>query len=386
VPAGDEIEFEMTLYLNIEPGFEGDIYLTLGGAGVRDYLVDDSVVIAEAISPISIDAQVTNIRIGYQFMPVGNFTIRENVAGALLDGEELWISITDEILTEMHIAPGFTMEVTEGNIDLRNVRVGTPVSAFMQGRRMEQIRIDVHRSSSVPSTIEFTNVHARLAAHAPVSNVGYDIIVWGPAVAANNEYVQRIEGHVNRIQDWYPEGEGYVRSGATSPFVNPRDLFSTVGFAVPYITLYTGDRPVLIDEIVVIPMGSNTITIGGRSVSIAPVAFVDATGTGLFPLRAISEALELPVRWDVHTSTAFIGEAGQVEFTVGSTIMRVGGVPVQIVNGAGDIISPAMFDIGGGNAAMMIPLRALGYALGMDVSWDAATSTATLTPPDLRVH
>ena len=175
----------LDLHLSIDPAFSGDIVAYLEGSAITGNDAGQSVVIAEAIAPLTLVTEVRNVRVGYQFLPVGNFSIIENVAGALLEGEEVFISLTDDIFSELHIAPGFLWDVTEGDLDIRSMRINGVIGAFQQGRNTAQVIFEINRGSTEASRIDFTNVQVRLLATAPVSNVGYDIIVWGPAVARN---------------------------------------------------------------------------------------------------------------------------------------------------------------------------------------------------------
>ena len=91
------------------------------------------------------------------------------------------------------------------------------------------------------------------------------------------------------------------------------------------------------------------------------------------PVRAVTEALSnvAIVRWDDPTHTVTITFGSRViSMTVGSNTMNINGVPVQM---------QAAVEITGERA--FIPLRDLGYALGLNdskIAWDDATKTATL--------
>jgi hypothetical protein len=93
----------------------------------------------------------------------------------------------------------------------------------------------------------------------------------------------------------------------------------------------------------------------------------------MLPVRAITEALNgvAIVRWDDATKTATISFGSRVfSMTVGSKTMNMNGVPTSL------LAAPEIK-----NSRIFLPLRDLGYALGLTdgkIAWDAATSTATL--------
>jgi len=122
--------FDLSLWLNVEAGFEGDIDATLSGGALNALEIPAPVTIATAINPITINANLNNVRMGYTFVPVGNFSITENVAGALEVNEELYVSVTDEFFSEIHIGANFTAAVTEGDLEIRGVRASNNLGIF----------------------------------------------------------------------------------------------------------------------------------------------------------------------------------------------------------------------------------------------------------------
>ena len=93
----------------------------------------------------------------------------------------------------------------------------------------------------------------------------------------------------------------------------------------------------------------------------------------MLPVRAVTELLSNSaiVRWDDATKTVTIAMGQRiVNMTVGSKMMVINGVNVAMQSKC-EITDSRAF----------IPLRDLGYALGLNdsqISWDDATKTATL--------
>jgi hypothetical protein len=387
------------LYLSIEADFEGDIYAHLEDS--RGNIIHDGILIAEAIPPVRVYADINHVRVGDQFVSVGGFRIVENVAGGLLAGHEVFLSLADEVFSELHLVPAHNFNANrdvvvypaprDGGLELANVSIHNLIGGFQHGRDQAHISFEIDRASTVPSTIEFDNLMVRVAAVTP-NNATYDLFVWGPAVASNFNH-HAIFGENSRFPALpstaqFNAAYGALRAsqdgesltgGFQQLLINRRDLFFTPGIRAPFAQVGQGgglvDTVPTIPYTIVIPIGSSTITVGEREVGISPVALIDGTGTGMFPLRAISEALGLPVNWCPISSTAFIGHNSEIEFVSGSTMMRVNGNPMPIRNGAGIDVSATII-----NESMFIPLRALGYAMNMTVEWDAANNTAILRP------
>ena len=91
-------------------------------------------------------------------------------------------------------------------------------------------------------------------------------------------------------------------------------------------------------------------------------------GRTLIPLRGVFEKLGYEITWDAQSKTAvFVKEGTEVKVTVNADSFTVNGeenvldVPAQIINGS-----------------MMLPLRAVGEAAGLDVSWDGESKTVSL--------
>ncbi len=91
-------------------------------------------------------------------------------------------------------------------------------------------------------------------------------------------------------------------------------------------------------------------------------------GRTLIPLRGVFEKLGYEITWDTQSKTAvFVKDGTEVRVAVNADSFTVNGeeilldVPAQIINGS-----------------MMLPLRAVGEATGLDVSWDGESKTVSL--------
>ncbi len=126
-----------------------------------------------------------------------------------------------------------------------------------------------------------------------------------------------------------------------------------------------------LDNKVEVTIGAYTISVNGKSVALDAPAYIQGTGSTMLPLRAVSQGVvgsEDCVSWDAATKTAVISYGGNtVSFTAGSDKALINGKSVTMANGVkAEIV----------NSRMFVPFRALGEALGADVSWIAETKTA----------
>ncbi len=114
------------------------------------------------------------------------------------------------------------------------------------------------------------------------------------------------------------------------------------------------------------------------------------SGTTYLPLRAVAGALGLNVKWDGATSTVSLTSGGEVKSGSGSQLkstrkvtaklnyrdikITLDGATLVPKDGAGEVVEP--FIISG---TTYLPLRGIASALGLEVGWDGATSTVSLT-------
>lgn len=111
------------------------------------------------------------------------------------------------------------------------------------------------------------------------------------------------------------------------------------------------------------------VKLDGEDVEFLSQSPVIIEGRTLIPLRGVFEKLGYEIGWDNETKTAtFVKELTIVKVKVNAPELTVGGksysldVPAQIINGS-----------------MMLPLRAVGEATGLEVEWENETKTVILS-------
>ncbi len=115
--------------------------------------------------------------------------------------------------------------------------------------------------------------------------------------------------------------------------------------------------------------GDISVNLDGENVEFATQSPVIIEGRTLIPLRGVFEKLGYEIGWDGDTKTAtFVKDLTIVKVAANAPQLTVEGraypldVPAQIINGS-----------------MMLPLRAVGEATGLEVEWKSDTKTVVLS-------
>lgn len=111
-----------------------------------------------------------------------------------------------------------------------------------------------------------------------------------------------------------------------------------------------------------------SVSVNGQPLQSDVKPFVNGDGRTMLPIRAIAEALGAQVQWDEASQTATLTLGPKVvKVTIGQNSILVDGVPVSMDTAA------AVKD-----GRTLLPVRAVGEAMGAGVGYDAATQTVTL--------
>lgn len=121
--------------------------------------------------------------------------------------------------------------------------------------------------------------------------------------------------------------------------------------------------------------GDISVTLDGENISFSNQEPVISEGRTLIPLRGVFEKLGYAISWDNETKTAELTKdqtsvkvsANASQFSVNDKSVDLD-VPAQIINGS-----------------MMLPLRAVGEATGLSVSWNSETKTVELSSNESKL-
>jgi hypothetical protein len=359
----DTSEFKLKLYISADADFEGDVTLSVKGAGVGEGVVDD-VVIAKVVTPITVSAEPTVTNLGYQSITTSDITITEATDGILLKDEKVYVEL-DAAFGGSEI--GFSdssdldYEIT-GDLQIKNFKVDDGAIEFTVDKT----------SYTEPSTITIKNVAIGSTRSVPYG--AYDLKVSGPAII--NNYVDDVDD----VDQDYPVTITEDTNYDDYAYFDTTDSYSFND----YLTIKTVTGT--FDDVVEVTIGESTCVVNGEAYDMGVAPYIQATSNStMVPLRFVSVALGVDsdsldnpdasdrVVWNSNTKTVtlYYGQGtGQkiVQFTAGSNNMIVDGNPIAMDYGVvAEITDDRMF----------VPFRALGNALGIKVTWDADTKTAT---------
>jgi len=317
VLSGSATTFEIKdISLSVTGGFSGDVVATLEGAAG----ITGEVVIATVTKPVTVTAESGTVAIGKQSQEIGDITITENEAGALIDGKNLVLDLPAG--STWSSIP--TIEVVGGDLEL-----GTVTKAS------DKLYIPVDTESDVASTIKLSNVKISTDRTIAEGDMKITIDENSPAVVEYNSST---------------DSENTVVSVKVATVTTPAED----GVVQP----------------VVMTVGSTIYAIDGVEMTMDVAPYIKDSRT-YFPVRYVAQALGITadnVVWDGAQRTVTIFRGNRiVQVTIGSTTMLVNGVPLTM-----DVAPEITAD------RTMLPIRFVAQGLGVNVDWDAATQTVTL--------
>lgn len=118
----------------------------------------------------------------------------------------------------------------------------------------------------------------------------------------------------------------------------------------------------------VFTIGQTQYTVNGEAKTAASAPYIK-NGKTMLPIRALSESLGLTVQWNGQTKTATFTDSTKVAaVTIGAEKMFVNGTPIPLAAKA-ELV----------NGTTFVELRSLATAFGVQIDWDAAAKTATVS-------
>lgn len=357
-------KIEMKFQLSISPDFTGDITAVLGGAGVEE---DMQAVLGTAEAPIKVEADSNPVSIDYRNVAIGDIVITEAYAGALEKNNTLSLEI-EKGDVEFDGTP--TVEVIEGDLKIEDVDTNGGV-----------LTIEVKTASSkTPAVLKVTGVKLYLNRSIPAG--AYALKIAANDTISDEEMNSNTTGSYGVINKDVASGttcnDAFFQNSVTKGDTYKKTtLFDVRSLTVvkEYVNVVTAGRDQGDDTFTTslsVTIGADKLIAGDKEITLDVPAYI-ANGYTMLPVRAITEALSSVaiVRWDDATKTVTITFGSRViSMTVGSKTMNINGVAVQM-QAACEITDARAF----------IPLRDLGYALGLNdskINWDDATKTAKL--------
>jgi len=335
-PSSAKAKVEVVFTLSIAADFTGDIVATLGGAGVGE---DMEVVIGTAVAPFAVEAETNEVNIDYREVTISDIIITEADTG-LFERDKVLTVALDYISFDGKPS----IEVVEGDIKIESIKT-----------REGKIEIEVKTATQrTPAVLKISDLNLFLQRSIPAGSYELSLIH-----GSSDTFFQN-----------------YAAGTTSDPVTGTKNFkVSEVVILKDYVEVVTAGRDQddsTFTTTLTVTIGADTLTAGKQVIALDVPAYI-SEGYTMLPVRAVTEALSgaAIVRWDDTTKTVTITFGSRViSMTVGSKTMNINGVPVQMSK-ACEITESRSF----------IPLRDLGYALGLNdskINWDDATKTASL--------
>lgn len=344
--ATDKRKLEIEFNISAEADFTGDVDLVVTGAAVGNEELKATIATVKA--PIEVKTEVNEVIIDYKNTPIKDITLIEPAAGLWEKGDVIILDAE-----EMKFEGDIKAEVVKGDMKLEKLDGDNVEVAKKEGTIAIKVK---SQSSGTPAEIKISGIELYLERNLPAGD--YELSVKG--LTDNGESKNKF--FMNN----------YAKDGD-----DKKGLFETESVTVmkDFVKVVTAgrDQNDTFTTKITVPVGADKIMAGTKEIPVDAPAYINKDGYTMLPVRAITEALNgvAIVRWDDATKTATISFGSRVfSMTVGSKTMNMNGVPTSL------LAAPEIK-----NSRIFLPLRDLGYALGLTdgkIAWDAATSTATL--------
>ena len=364
--------FVMKLNLSVDPGFSGDIKLGVTGGGQSDVT---ETVIAKAVIPFEIKSQTTSANLGYQDYNTADIVITETRPGMFLENKTAVLSLSAPYGTQELGFSEAKFEISGGELEVKekDFKVGDYKSGNETTKGAISFKIN-KASYKNPSTITIKNVKVGTTRSVPFG--AYDLKLGGEAV-------------INNYKSDINDDKSFNVTAKDENLVNQNNT-STYDFK-EYVKVITETGT--FDQTVKVTVGEKTVLVGDQAVDMDVAPYIQASSNStMVPLRFVSVALGVDtanvanpdasnkIAWDANTKTTTIyygAGTGQkiIQFQAGSNIMTVDGTRIPMEYGVKAEIK---------DGRMFVPFRALGQALGVNVSWDADTRTAIYNENNAR--
>lgn len=337
---GGKLEFTLTLVA--EPGFTGDVTLKVDGAGMDKA---QEVKIAKFVSPYTVEASQNDLIIDYRNTKVPtNIVVKEAEDGLWKKGSEFKFSLDRNIDTENDAT--YTVD-DKSDLEVKKIK--------------NDLGFRVDKESGDAATVTISDISLYMSRNLAAG--AYDLQL---DTTGSNEFMKQAI--------LAPTGVKTEEATVKYQYYNNDDSFNHVvkeGF-VNIITAGRDQDDASFTKKVVVPVGEKYIIAGEEQVALDVPAYISAAGYTMLPVRAVATALGINnnnVLWNQASRTVTILYGQRI-------ITMVAGQKVVTVNG-NTIPASATVQIKDGRT--FLPMRDLATALGVtDITWDAATKTATM--------
>lgn len=341
----DAGELKFTLTLVAEPGFTGDVTLKVDGAGLDKA---QEVKIAKFVAPYTVEASQNNLIIDYRNTKIPTNIVVKEAEDGLWEENSQFVFGVDKFEDD-----DFENDATYTVDDKSDLEVKTIKDKL--GFKIDK------ESADDAATVTISNISLymsrNLAAGAydlQLNTTGSDAFMKQAILAPAG-----VDADEATVKYQYYDNDEHFDEVVKEGFVN-------------IITAGRDKDDASFTKKVVVPVGEKYIIAGEEQVALDVPAYISAAGYTMLPVRAVATALGINnnnVLWNQASRTVTILYGQRI-------ITMVAGQKVVTVNG-NTIPASATVQIKDGRT--FLPMRDLATALGVtDITWDAATKTATM--------
>ncbi len=350
------MSFELELVA--DPTFVGDVTLKLTGD-----LVDEQEVTVATFMPIAVvEAEQNDMKIDYRYTEIPTeIKVTETAAGLWEEGSEFWVAVDKDDYIEFE--DDATFEVT-GGMEIDDF-TGEDRPNW-DGDDVASLGFAVDEESDEAATITISNMSLFMQRNIPAG--AYDLTAGSTVFGAYQ--VEKL---------FAPDCDADGCDGDCSDKNNDCIIDDIADFSEvvkeAFVNVVTAGREqddASFTTKVVVPVGESYIVAGENQVALDVPAYVSAAGYTMLPVRAVATALGIN-----NNNVIWNGETKTVTILYGQRIITmVAGQKTVNVNGS---VIPASAAVEIVDGRTFLPMRDLATALGVtDITWDAATKTATL--------
>ena len=355
-----DLDFKLTLIA--EPGFAGDVTLTLGGDAFDK---EQKVTIAKFVAPYTVEASQNDMIIDYRNTKVPtNVVVKEAEAG-------LWKK--DDMTFEFD----FDKDVIELEDD---AKITVDDKSDMEVKNTKDMKFTVKdESDDTAATVTISDISLYMGRSIAAGAYNLKLkTTAGTKMMTKEALFTTKAGETGTARDFH--GVKNVKPYFAADYRDwdvKGDEFVAKSFTVKegFVNVITAGRDqddASFTKKVVVPVGEKYLIAGEEQVVLDVPAYISAQGYTMLPVRAVATALGINnnnVLWNQASRTVTILYGQRI-------ITMVAGQKVVTVNG-NTIPASATVQIKDGRT--FLPMRDLATALGVtDITWDAATKTATM--------
>ena len=380
-----DIEF----YLSVDADYEGDEIVVEYESTISETFeeVTGELVIAKVEKAVEVSAESTKVDSSLKKQELGDITIKENFAGALVAGGKIYIKLEDGVYFDEDKG---TVKV-DGDVNVSRIDFECYPKTFKDEDKAEEvayIALTINEASTKASTITVSGLQTSTK---NIPSGYYELQVFGDAIAANdimNTYVDDITDDDTTVPS---ESKREKNAKNSSKYFASGTLTVADYVSVNKELLSDNKAPEANNKVetqtVTLKKGDLTYTKAdgkeGKMVA-APYFNYDANGGGItmVPIRAIGEILGAEVEWSQATQTAtFTMSDGRfAQITLGSAIARTVDGSTLTMNWPAEV--PAGVD-GGIYAPIRYMARVLGFEDGT-VDYDYTNQCVVIQAPVVK--